>query len=94
MNGNTEDITIISNGVKIEGKVNSSGSIRIDGKIQGDLTAQGNVTVGEQGDINGQIQANSITIGAGKGSPAPCSPVDAQQAVPTAQGRSVGLHRQ
>ena len=63
MNGNTEDITIISNGVKIEGKVNSSGSIRIDGKIQGDLTAQGNVTVGEQGDINGQIAANSITIG-------------------------------
>jgi len=63
MNGNTEDITIISNGVKIEGKVNSSGSIRIDGKIQGDLTAQGNVTVGEQGDINGQIVANGITIG-------------------------------
>jgi cytoskeletal protein CcmA (bactofilin family) len=63
MNGNTEDITIISNGVKIEGKVNSSGNIRIDGKIQGDLAAQGNVTVGEQGDVNGQIAANSITIG-------------------------------
>ncbi len=62
-NGSPEDITIISNGVKIEGKVSSNGSIRIDGSIQGDLTAKGNVTIGEQGDINGQITANSVTIG-------------------------------
>jgi len=63
MNGNTEDITIISNGVKIEGKVTSTGSIRVDGTLQGDLNAQGNVTIGEQGDINGKIVASSITIG-------------------------------
>jgi len=63
MNGNTEDITIISNGVKIEGKVNSSGSLRVDGSLLGDLSANGNVTVGEQGDINGAIVANVVTIG-------------------------------
>lgn len=63
MNGNTEDITIISNGVKIEGKVTSTGSIRVDGGLQGDLNARGNVTVGEQGDINGEIVANVVTIG-------------------------------
>ena len=63
MNGNTEDITIISNGVKIEGKVESTGSIRVDGTLKGDLIAKGNVTVGEQGDINGEITANIVTIG-------------------------------
>ena len=63
MNGNTEDITIISNGVKIEGKVTSTGSIRVDGTLKGDLNVKGNVSVGEQGNINGEIVANIVTIG-------------------------------
>ena len=63
MNGNTEDITIISKGVKIEGKVTSTGSIRVDGGLKGDLNAKGNVTVGDQGNINGEIAANIVTIG-------------------------------
>lgn len=63
INGNTEDITIISNGVKIEGKVTSTGSIRVDGTLHGDLNARGNVTVGEHGSINGEIIANIVTIG-------------------------------
>ena len=63
MNGNTEDITIISNGVNIEGKVTSTGSLRVDGTLKGDLNAKGNVTVGDQGKINGEITANIVTIG-------------------------------
>jgi len=63
LNGSTEDITIISNGVKLEGKITSGGSIRVDGTIQGDVISQGNVTVGEHGDVNGQMNAAIITIG-------------------------------
>ena len=62
-NGSTEDITIISNGVKLEGKITSGGSIRVDGTIVGDVITEGNVTVGEHGDVNGQINAGIITIG-------------------------------
>ena len=62
-NGSTEDITIISNGVKLEGKITSGGSIRVDGTIQGDVVTQGNVTVGEHGDVNGKINAGIIAIG-------------------------------
>lgn len=62
-NGSTEDITIISNGVKLEGKITSAGSIRVDGTILGDVVTQGNVTVGEQGDVKGQINAGIIAIG-------------------------------
>ena len=42
MNGDSEEITIISNGVKVEGKVSSNGSIRLDGTIQGDIGGYGN----------------------------------------------------
>jgi cytoskeletal protein CcmA (bactofilin family) len=62
-NGSTEDITIISSGVKLEGKITSGGSIRVDGTILGDVVTQGNVTVGEHGDVNGQINAGIIAIG-------------------------------
>jgi len=59
----SEETTIIRNGVKIEGKITSSGSIRVDGEIQGDIFSQSNVTIGEQGKVNGQINADDITIG-------------------------------
>jgi cytoskeletal protein CcmA (bactofilin family) len=63
MNGDNDDITIISHGVKLEGKLSSGGSIRVDGTIQGDIISQANVTVGEQGDVSGQINATSVTVG-------------------------------
>jgi cytoskeletal protein CcmA (bactofilin family) len=59
----SDEVTIISNGVKIEGKITSSGNIRIDGDVQGDITSQNNVAIGEFGKVNGQINANEIIIG-------------------------------
>lgn len=59
----SEETTIISSGVKIEGKIFSNGNIRVDGQIKGDISCQNNVTVGEEGQVNGQINANAITIG-------------------------------
>jgi cytoskeletal protein CcmA (bactofilin family) len=61
--GKSVEITIISNGVKIEGKITSSSDIRVDGEIQGDILSQSNVTVGEYGQVKGQINADAITIG-------------------------------
>jgi cytoskeletal protein CcmA (bactofilin family) len=63
MNGDVEDTTIISSGMKVEGKVSSSGSIRLDGTVQGDIDCQGNVTIGEQGKVYGKVDGLSITIG-------------------------------
>lgn len=63
MNGDSEEITIISYGVKVEGKVSSNGSIRLDGTIQGDIACQGNVTIGESGEVYGKVNGQSITIG-------------------------------
>jgi cytoskeletal protein CcmA (bactofilin family) len=63
MNGDSEEITIISHGVKVEGKVSSNGSIRLDGTIQGDIDCQGNVTIGESGEVFGKVNGQSISIG-------------------------------
>lgn len=63
MNGESEDITIISHGVKVEGKISSNESIRLDGTIQGDVICQRNVTIGEQGEVHGKVNGESITIG-------------------------------
>ena len=59
----SEETTIISSGVRIEGKITTSGNIRVDGELQGDIISQNNVVVGESGKVNGQINAEIITIG-------------------------------
>lgn len=61
-NGNDE-VTIISSGVVIEGKLSSKGNVRVDGTVKGDVNVNGNVTIGESGDINGQVNADIITVG-------------------------------
>lgn len=58
-----DEVTIISSGVVIEGKVNSNGNIRVDGTIKGDIIAQGNLTVGDSGNIQGQLTGDVVTIG-------------------------------
>ena len=64
LNGSSmEDVTIISSGVVIEGKVTSNSNVRVDGVVKGDITAQGNLTVGEHGSIQGQLSGETISIG-------------------------------
>ena len=58
-----DEVTIISAGVTIEGKISSNGSIRIDGLVNGDVSANENITVGESGEINGEINAEVISVG-------------------------------
>lgn len=58
-----DEVTIIGAGVVLEGKLSSNGNIRVDGSINGDIMAIGNVTVGETGEITGEIKAEVISIG-------------------------------
>lgn len=57
-----EDVSIISKGVVIEGKIKSEGNIRIDGVITGDLDVQGNLTLGETAEVNGEVKAENVTL--------------------------------
>ena len=58
-----DEVTIISAGVLIEGKITSNGNIRVDGTINGNVSAEGNITVGENGEVNGEITGDVIAIG-------------------------------
>jgi len=57
------ELTIISSGVVLEGKMKCNGNIRIDGAIHGDIDANGNITIGTNGRVKGEIIAKDITIG-------------------------------
>ena len=46
----------------ITGEVAVKGSLHVVGKIDGNITADGNVLVGEKGDIKGDIKAGVIEI--------------------------------
>lgn len=58
-----DEVTKIGVGVVLEGKLSSNGNINVDGLINGDITANGNVSVGETGEVVGEIKAEVITIG-------------------------------
>jgi cytoskeletal protein CcmA (bactofilin family) len=50
-------------GVEVEGKMQiSSGTVRLNTTFKGEIVGQGAVVVGEQGEVEASIQANSITI--------------------------------
>lgn len=57
------ELTIISSGVVLEGKMKCSGNIRVDGTINGDVYAEGNITIGTNGKVIGEINAKDLTIG-------------------------------
>jgi cytoskeletal protein CcmA (bactofilin family) len=60
-NGYSEDVSILSDGVNIEGKITSNGNVRIDGKITGDVLVKGNLTLGPSAEIKGEVTAKNMT---------------------------------
>jgi len=49
-------------GTKINGKLHFDGQATIDGEIEGEIVAQGHVTVGQQATVKGKISAASILV--------------------------------
>jgi cytoskeletal protein CcmA (bactofilin family) len=54
--------TVIGNGTKVEGKIISASSVRIDGELVGEVKADGNVIIGKKGRLKGDIHALNVTI--------------------------------
>lgn len=54
--------TIIGADAIIKGDLESAGSLRVDGKVVGDIRAQGDLLIGSNAAINGNISANSIQL--------------------------------
>ncbi|MBO5118085.1 MAG: polymer-forming cytoskeletal protein [Treponema sp.] len=55
--------TVIGKGSEIKGNIKVNGVVRIDGDIDGNLETDGNVIIGENARIRGNINAKSIIVG-------------------------------
>jgi len=54
--------TVIGAGTKLEGKINTKNSIRIDGELYGEINVEGHVVIGKTGFVQGDIYSTSLTI--------------------------------
>ena len=54
--------TVIGADVEIVGSVKSEGTIQIDGKLNGDLSCSGNVVLGSNANVKGNISADSTAV--------------------------------
>ena len=58
----TIGISIIGNGTKITGDINSNGDIRVDGSLTGEMITKGKVIIGETGKIKGEINCKNSDV--------------------------------
>jgi len=56
-------VNIVSHGTRFEGKITSSGSLRVDGQVTGDITLTGDLVIGANGEITGNVDAQTVTVG-------------------------------
>ena len=57
--------TLIGAGTSLEGKIQAHGVLRVEGRIRGEVVSEGDIIVGEKGEIRAHIKARHVTI-AGK----------------------------
>ncbi len=53
---------ILSKDVEIKGSIKFTNELIIDGKIEGEIISDGNLTVGENAEIKGEIKTKSVTV--------------------------------
>lgn len=58
----SDDVSIISHTVKIEGNIYSDGNVRIDGNINGNISVNGNLTIGDTSNITGEVKATNVIM--------------------------------
>jgi len=56
------EVSILSSGVKVEGRIYSDGNLRLDGSLNGEIVVNGNLTIGESAEIIGEIKAQNVTL--------------------------------
>jgi cytoskeletal protein CcmA (bactofilin family) len=63
-----KNVTVIAEGVKIDGKVNCPGSARIDGTVKGDIIIENEVIIGKEGKVEAKMKTkDAIVAGSYKG---------------------------
>ncbi len=58
----SKTLTIIAEGVKIEGKLYSKGSTRVDGEVFGEIVSENEFIIGREGKVEAHIRTNNAVI--------------------------------
>ncbi len=58
----SQEVTIVGQGAKLEGTVVSAGSLRIDGQVKGQINADGDVMLSPQSSVEADIRAENVSI--------------------------------
>ncbi|MDY0027407.1 MAG: polymer-forming cytoskeletal protein [Candidatus Humimicrobiaceae bacterium] len=63
-----KNLTIIAEGVEINGNINCPGSLRIDGEVKGEIIAGKDITIGKSGIVEANVKTtNAVIAGTYKG---------------------------
>lgn len=54
--------SLIGEDIKLIGKIEGSGNLRIDGTIEGDINYNGDITLGESGKVEGNILCENLIV--------------------------------
>ena len=64
----SKTITVIAEGVTVDGKINSHGSTRIDGTVTGEIIANKEIVIGKEGKVDATVKTkDAIVAGSFKG---------------------------
>ena len=58
----SKTLTVIAEGVYIEGKIYSRGSTRIDGTVSGEIISEKEFTIGKEGKVEANVKTNNAII--------------------------------
>ncbi len=61
--GVSTELNLIGKGTRLEGDIYTDSNIRIDGSVKGKVICKNTLTVGENGEIKGEIEAANAIIG-------------------------------
>jgi cytoskeletal protein CcmA (bactofilin family) len=59
----TGEVTVVGKGARLEGNIVSAGSLRIDGQVKGKITADGDVAISPNSQVEADIQAQNVVVG-------------------------------
>ena len=54
--------SLIGENIKVIGKIEGQGNLRVDGLIEGDIDYQGDIVIGETGKVKGNISCVNLSL--------------------------------
>jgi cytoskeletal protein CcmA (bactofilin family) len=59
----TTELNFLGGGTVVDGTIRANNSVRVDGKVKGKLICKNTLTVGINGEIEGEVEAKNAIIG-------------------------------